>query len=145
MIRRRLRWFGPTAFAAVLSLPLTVAAQAPTCTSPHGPGIGILPPTESPDKPSHHPKPLFIPYYSPLTPISSRWRPVQFVPYYRGYCAGHTRVDPHRGVPYGNGGVFGTSAGNCQAGLADGSYGIYSGAPQDEARLLHLGGAGSPP
>ncbi len=69
---------GSMALAAVLSFPTAVAANER--------GVAILPPLESPDGPPHH-KGTFVPYYgSPLTPISTRWRPVAYVPYYRGYC-----------------------------------------------------------
>jgi len=123
--------------AAALALPLPVQAQAPGA---HGRGVAILPPAESPDAPPSHPQPPFTPYYSPLTPISSRWRPVVYVPYYPGYCAHHYQVKPCQGVPYGDGGGLGPVAPGCELGLT--GYGGYTGAPRDEARLLHLGGNG---
>jgi hypothetical protein len=129
----------PLLLAVVLVLPTTARAQLPTGDSYHGRGCAILPPVESPDKPPSHPPKLFIPYYSPLTPISVRWRPVVYIPYYCGYCPNH-RVHPRRGVPYGDYGIFGPT--ECGYGPGVAGFGPFTGARRDEENLLHLGGNG---
>jgi hypothetical protein len=130
---------GSTVAAALLALPTVALAQtSDDLWAYHTRGVAILPPLESPDGPGHHGSlPCFTPYYAPINPISVRWRPVVYVPYYRGYCAKH-KVSPCDGVPYGDGGLF--AAGELNPAMA--GYGGYSGAPRDEARLLHLGGNG---
>jgi hypothetical protein len=121
---------GSTALATLLSLAATAQANKR--------GVAIQSPVDCPDAPPHNPN-TFIPYYgSPLTPISTRWRTIVCVPYYRGYCRPHNGRGECR---YGCNGD-GLPGPGCAADglLGAGNYGPYTGAPRDEARLLHLGG-----
>jgi hypothetical protein len=103
-------------------------------------GLGILPPVESPDGPDHGlstwycDKGPFIPYWSPLTPLCSRWRPICVVPYYPGLCKSTASK-----VPPGIYGGWESGPGPLPP-IAD--YNGFNGGPRDETRLLHLGGNG---
>jgi hypothetical protein len=128
--------------SAVLAAMLSPAATAGARAGDHGRGCAILSPLESLDAPGHSAanpdaagcKCTFYPYYSPIIPISCRWRYHPLVPYYCGYCK---RAPGCGGAAL----VFGT--GCPDVGL--GTYGVYSGAPHDEATLLRLGGGGPLP
>lgn len=143
---RRIRCFclslGLAALTGSLGLPSPAEGGGSDQPAKRSRGVGILPPTECPDTDHPHQwKCLFTPYYSPLTPIPCRWRPVVYIPYYCGYCPS-TRVRPKHGVPYGEPGiaVHPNDPAYLDPGLS--GYGGYTGAPQDEERLLHLGGNG---
>jgi hypothetical protein len=124
---------------AALTVTTSMWSSAAAQAQSHGRGVAILPPAESPDAPPHN-QSVFIPYYSPLTPISTRWRPVYYVPYYPGYCSWHVRVKPTCGVPYGDPDPL-HLMGN-PVSPPDGTFGPYTGARTDEANLVHLGGNG---
>ncbi|HEY1784834.1 MAG TPA: hypothetical protein VGG30_04765, partial [Pirellulales bacterium] len=99
-------------------------------------GVAIMSPIESPDHDCSDVggKPLCVPYYP-------------------DYCT-HGRRGPRLSIPDNGGGYCcaGPSTGGLAAGLAEqqaavvpiGSYGYYSGANQNEAALLHLGGNSTP-
>jgi hypothetical protein len=153
-MKQRFSWlFGPAA-AALLTLGVAREALAGDglcawCCR----GCAILPPLESPDCPSANgaaPNDIgthgaFYPYYSPVIPSSVRWLGHGLVPYYPGFCpksfchtwkCGGACDGPwHGDVPI----VL-----EWQGGPA-GTYGAYTGAPRDEAFLLHLGGGGPAP
>lgn len=134
--------FGLAALAGTLALPLTARAGETEKPSRPSRGIAILPPTECPDTDHPHQwKCLYTPYYSPLTPIPCRWRPVVYIPYYCGYCA-DVRVRPKHGAPYGVPAIPVSPDDPVYQDPGLAGYGGYAGAPQDEQRLLHLGGNG---
>lgn len=125
-------------------------------------GVAILSPVETGPPPQGAAlagcfcnfRPVYTPYYSPLTPISVRWRACRsgcgdvYVHYYPGY-----RPKGQRGsnlfVPGGDplvGPAWARPAGAHEAPIsaacAVGDYGSYSSAPADENCLRHLGGNG---
>lgn len=137
MLKRLASLGGTAALAAVLSVSAAAAGEHDVR------GCAIMSPLDSPDVDSNrflcHRYGYFVPYYgSPLTPISTRWRPIVYVPYYCGYCRPHVR---YAYPPYGDGGA-GLPAPGCNIGSLPGvgTYGPYTRAPRDEATLLHLGG-----
>lgn len=104
-----------------------------------GRGVAIYSPVDSPDRPPfNYPSSwnrYFTPYYSRMIPSSARWYSKSSIPYYRGFC----KSGPANGEP------------NClnipapeisPAEQPSGVYGWRTGAPQDESKLLHLGGEG---
>lgn len=132
MKRRLSLLVGSTALAAFLSLAVT--ANAPAA---HNRGNAICSPLESPDPPGCSAtgpcavyKCMFNPYYSPIIPIACRWRTTCLTPYYPCYCPWFHHAGPCVCTCPGLG--FGPV----------GSFGGYTGTPQDEEVLLHLGGAG---
>lgn len=128
---------GLSALAVVLSVTLTSDAQGGDGTGQKRQrGLAITSPIDCPDVPGClDRKGSFHPYYSPVIPVSCRWRIVRLVPYYPGYC-----VKSRSGASWGCGGC--SFDGTVAAGVGSGDYGPYSGAPTDEAYLLHLGGGG---
>jgi hypothetical protein len=137
----------PIILALVLAVPVEVHAGAKNR------GLAVLSPVESPDAfgiaagGSHggvaDPRATYTPYYSIMIPVSPRWRAKHLVHYYRGYwkCC--------RNGPYPLG-ICGAMPGEdcCCAGeeaavpVGLGDYGGFTGASQDEATLMHLGGGG---
>lgn len=130
----------------MLAVPAAVHAGNPR-------GIAILSPVENPDPygiaagGAHggvaDPHATYTPYYSPMIMVSPRWRAKHLVNYYRGYC----RAFHHGPYPIGPCGTMPGADCCCGAeegavAVGQGDYGGYSGASQDEATLLHLGGAG---
>jgi hypothetical protein len=133
----------------LLSAPLVMLALAWTgaALGKDERGCAILPPYESPDPPGFNSangdigrKGGFLPYYSPIVPISRRWASKQVVPYYPGYCRN---------------GKQGCGAG-CEEGVPGGScdgttgspfdYGIFTGSTgTDAAQLGRMGGNGLVP
>ena len=140
MRKRRAFLGGATALALV-------CVSAASAGDHHGQrGLAILPPLESPDTDNdglcfNRHFGLFVPYYgSCLTPISTRWRVIAYVPYYTGYCRRHAS---YTAPPYGAVDSLLPAPGEYPEGLlAAPGYGPYTGAPRDEAALLHLGGNG---
>ncbi len=123
---------------------LAAAAQlaAPVAGGDHrdpSRGFAIASPVDSPDYPSPHaPKSwnsYHMPYYSRTTPISNRWCPTAIVPYYRGYKRNSKVSRETYGHFVGSPDVAGSATPSAD-------YGLYTGAPKDEDRLLRLGGAG---
>jgi hypothetical protein len=116
----------PFVSAAVGAVLLT---QTPNVRGDHSPSpITILSPVESPDPPRKKPE---------------KPEKVILTPYYPGYL-------PHRYGFFGKRGAycptetyFGDAVDAATAAAA--GYGMYTGAPRDEARLLHLGGGGLSP
>src|SRR5579884_2298875 len=132
MTRRLSLLVGSLVLAARLAAPAAATAQTSDALASHGRGIAILPPVESPDAPGRCYQGRFLPWYSPVTPISVRWCPVVYIPYYRGFCPDR-RINPRCGVPYGDAPTPGLTGPVDPAAAA---YGGYTGAPRDEARLL---------
>lgn len=151
--------------AVTWSLEATAFAQQPIFTGPTKPGLAILSPVECPDIPRtgiigvlcscHHKKGVYTPYYSPLVPISNRWRGrdchgnTMYTHYYPDLLPRCQRGpnlfvadsgDPWFGPSWGYPDGEPTACGSAGSGV--GGYGSYTGAPQDEASLKKLGGLG---
>ncbi len=162
-MRRNAHVFHFTILAAALSLATTADAG---WWDPRGLrndyGVAILSPVDTglpQDRPlwgRRRHDCVYVPYYSPLTPLSVRWRTCNhrsdiYTHYYPGYWAcgyrgpnlfvsgGDPIAGPAWACPTGGAGCAATSA----CGFASGDYGTYTGAPRDEASLLRLGGSGS--
>ena len=147
MLRRVAHFLQTTALAVPLSLVTAANAQVTDGLGMHNRGMATCSPLESPDAPGHGPKSwniLFYPYYSPSVPISSRWETTRYTPYYRGYCPGHG-PDPYA--------ACGLRGSGCGYGLGpDGpkdlsfsTYGVFTGAGQDNTRFWRMGGNGLVP
>ena len=137
-MKRQLSWLlGAPAAALVLSLGMTAPARAGHDER----GCAILSPLDSADPPGFNSangdigkKGGFIPYYSPLIPVSVRWSYCYLVPYYCGYCRWSNGCGPESCcgagiVPAGERGAVGT-------------YGAFTGAGRDDALFWKMGGNG---
>jgi hypothetical protein len=147
MLRRVVLLLQTTALAVPLCLAAPASAQVTDGLGTHNRGMAICSPLESPDAPGHGKKSWdvpFYPYYSPLVPISSRWKTTRLTPYYRGYCPGNG-PDPHA--------ACGLNGAGCGSGFGpDGpkdprfsTYGVFTGAAQDDTRFWRMGGNGLVP
>jgi hypothetical protein len=143
-MKTHLSWLLNASAVAALSLGVT----APAHGEHNERGCAILPPWECPDPPRFNSangdigkKGAFHPYYSPLIPISLRWRDTQLTPYYPGYCAKgkHGPADGYCGP-----GAEFMTAPEGVIGSA-GTYGYFTGAGRDDARFSRMGGNGLVP
>ncbi len=136
------------ALAVPLSLASPANAQVTDGLGLKNRGLAICSPLDSPDGPGWMPKCWkvpFTPYYSPLVPISSRWKTTRLTPYYPGYWP-----DKHGANPYAAGGCGGTGGGPGHGAIQPGdprfsTYGVFTGAVKDDTLLGKLGGNGLVP
>ena len=154
MIRQLSLLVSSTALAGMISLALPGNVQAvslksgsrtraPAITSPVDhpdvPGPGAVGPKPGPWL-GPHAWGTFYPYYSPVIPVSKRWRYHKYTPYYPGYCRPWGKHPPM----YGSEDWLGLGP-DAIVGPGAITFGPYTGAPQNETVLLHLGGTGLTP
>lgn len=140
-MKRRMRLlFLATTISALMPIGNPSQARA----GDPGRGCAIQSPLDSPDCPGKNAAGddalgvtgAFFPYWNPLVPISNRWNYTDVIPYYSGICRWgifhKDRCCQHSEGPD-------VAPAPAVAGVG---YGIFTGSPQNEAVLLHLGGAG---
>lgn len=144
---------GPRALilqSLALALPLFLAypanAQVTDGLGMKNRGCAICSPLDSPDCPGWMPKCWKVPYwpyYSPLVPISSRWKTCRLTPYYCGYLP-----PKHAPDSYAVGGCDGTGVPLGAVIPGDprfSSYGVFMGAVQNDTLFWRMGGNGLVP